>query len=43
MVIMLLGNKCDQTAEKVIRREDGERLARVRSDGELQVFVKDFK
>ncbi|XP_076453615.1 ras-related protein Rab-37-like isoform X7 [Babylonia areolata] len=28
VVIMLLGNKCDSTSERVIRKEDGERLAR---------------
>ncbi|XP_070185263.1 ras-related protein Rab-26-like isoform X3 [Littorina saxatilis] len=28
VVIMLLGNKCDSAAERVIRKEDGERLAR---------------
>ncbi|XP_064608024.1 ras-related protein Rab-37-like isoform X2 [Liolophura sinensis] len=28
VVIMLLGNKSDMTGERVIRREDGERLAR---------------
>ena len=31
VVIMLLGNKSDMNNEKVIRREDGERLARVKS------------
>lgn len=30
VVIMLLGNKCDMNSERVIRREDGERLAKVR-------------
>ncbi|KAK7477803.1 hypothetical protein BaRGS_00030986, partial [Batillaria attramentaria] len=28
VVIMLLGNKCDAHAERIIRKEDGERLAR---------------
>ena len=32
VVIMLLGNKSDMNNEKVIRREDGERLARVSTD-----------
>ena len=26
-VVMLLGNKCDVTKERVVRREEGERLA----------------
>ena len=30
VVIMLLGNKCDISGDRVIRKEDGERLARVR-------------
>ena len=29
VVIMLLGNKCDSTTDRVIRKEDGERLGRV--------------
>ena len=29
VVIMLLGNKCDMSAERVVRTEDGERLAKV--------------
>ena len=29
VVIMLLGNKADMTSERVIRTEDGERLANV--------------
>ena len=29
VVIMLLGNKSDMTAERVVRREDGERLSKV--------------
>ncbi len=29
VVIMLLGNKSDMSAERVVRREDGERLAKV--------------
>ena len=29
VVIMLLGNKCDMSPERVVRREDGERLAKV--------------
>ena len=29
VVIMLLGNKCDSTTERAIRKEDGERLGRV--------------
>ena len=29
VVIMLLGNKCDMTTERVVRREDGEKLAKV--------------
>nr|XP_045617721.1 ras-related protein Rab-37-like [Procambarus clarkii] len=28
VVIMLIGNKCDVNGERVVRREDGERLAR---------------
>ncbi|PVD39474.1 hypothetical protein C0Q70_02108 [Pomacea canaliculata] len=28
VVIMLLGNKCDASSERVIRKEEGERLAR---------------
>ncbi|KAK7082707.1 Ras-related protein Rab-37 [Halocaridina rubra] len=28
VVIMLIGNKCDVNGDRVIRREDGERLAR---------------
>ena len=28
---MLLGNKCDMASERVVRTEDGERLAKVRT------------
>ena len=30
-MIMLLGNKCDMASERVVRTEDGERLAKVRT------------
>jgi len=29
---MLLGNKADMNSDRIVRREDGERLARVSAD-----------
>lgn len=38
---MLLGNKCDASSERVIRKEEGERLARVKEENEhLILFVQ---
>ena len=37
VVIMLLGNKSDMTAERVVRSEDGERLAKV---GQLMLISR---
>lgn len=30
VVVMLLGNKCDSSSDRVIKKEEGERLSKVR-------------
>lgn len=40
VVIMLLGNKCDSTADRVIRSEDGERLAKEYSVAFMETSAK---
>jgi len=40
VVIMLLGNKCDMTAERLVRTEDGERLAKEYNTAFMETSAK---
>ena len=39
VVIMLLGNKADMTGERVIKSEDGEKLAKVRCIDFVFIYI----